>query len=542
MNAELDHRILGYQGDSADGKLAHIMSVVRDITFLRHLFSPHYTIMQLVQPYTTTLPLLNARYGPGGASKELGRVYRIGMRKALAAGAKEFGKSLVNVGRTARTTLNHDEFWRNELIRGEPDEAQLRDVIDATAASGYGASSGIEAGGISEMDMSFPEKAINRLLNMAKALPEAAEGINRYATAIATYRLARRAGKSHESAVREAALTVEETQGGYGAANNPTFFQTPWMQPATQFRKYSLAYGQLYWKNLARVVGKDPAKRRQAIKAFVGLSATLISLAGVAGLPLVEPLRMAVNVLAAMGLKDDDWEKDEADIQKGIGSLIQWASGSKSLGAALGEAVTHGFTRLANIDTSNTFGADSLLLFGQPKDLDEESTLAWMMKAVIGASGGMLLDSGKALAQGDLEGAIPWPKLIDNLKKAYTLRTQGTVSKKTGDTYHEPFGVADTLVKAAGFKPADEARAFETGTAAQSKQIRETNDQRRTLMAQWRNKSGAERVRFFQEQVRDWNASHRNPDDRIQMQDLMRSVRSKKASDKRLAKAAQYED
>ena len=540
MNAEVDHRILGYQGDFADGKLAHVMKVVRDITFLRHLFSPHYTIMQLVQPYMTTAPVLNARYGPGGTSREIRRAYRLGLRKTTVTGVKELGKSIVNIAGKARAAVNYDEFWLN-AVGNEPDAAQLRDVINEVAINGWGASSGIEAGGISELDMNLFEKGVNRMLNIAKSLPEWAEGMNRYTTAIATYRLAVRSGKSHQAAVREAALTVEETQGGYGAANNPAFFENPLLQPATQFRKYSLAYGQLFYKNMAWSIRGDPAKRREAIKALTGLSLTLVSLAGLSGLPLVEPLRVTINILAAMGLSDEDWEEKEIGAQKWIAEMIGWVTGNKSLGEALAEANVRGYTRLANIDTSNTFGADNLLLFGQPKDLDAEGVFAWLGKAVIGASGGMLFDSGKALINGDMGDVIPWPKLVQNVRKAIELKTQGTVHKETGEQFHKPYSTYESVVKGLGFRPAEESRAFEGGGASKGKAERKENKARRTLMAQWRNASPAEKQRIFREDIRQWNREHRNPDDKIQMQDLLRSKRAKKAEEKRRKREELYD-
>jgi len=542
MNAEVDHRILGYQGDFADGKLAHVMKVVRDITFLRHLFSPHYTIMQLVQPYMTTAPVLNARYGPGATSRELRRAYRLGL-KTTGAGFRQLGRSIVDVGRKVpKEAISQDEFWQN-LVAGEPDGPQLQEALNEAVLNGWGASSGIEASSISELDMNLFEKGVNRMLGMAKSLPEWAEGINRGVTVVATYRLAIRAGKSHQAAVREAALTVEETQGGYGAANNPTFFQNPLLQPATQFRKYSLAYGQLFYKNMMWSIGRDPQKRKQAIKALAGLALTIVSLAGISGLPLVEPLRVVVNILAARGLLEEDWEETETGIQKWLAEMVQWVTGSKSLGEALAEANVRGYTRLANIDTSNMFGADSLVLFGQPKDLDAEGVFAWLGKAVIGASGGMLFDSGKALVNGDMEDVIPWPKLVTNVMKAIELKTKGTVHKETGEEFHKPFSTYESVVKGLGFRPAEESRAFEGGGASKGKAERKENKERRTLMARWRNAGPAEKQRIWREEIRGgWNREHRNPDDKIQMQDLLRSKRAKKAEERRRKREEMYEE
>ena len=39
-------------------------------------------------------------------------------------------------------------------------------------------------------------------------------------------------------------------------------------------------------------------------------------------------------------------------------------------------------TRVAGVDTSNALGADNLVTFGQPKNMDEEGSMAWVVKAV----------------------------------------------------------------------------------------------------------------------------------------------------------------
>jgi hypothetical protein len=523
MAAEARNRIRGWNGDAHNGKLSRVADAVKEVLFLFHLFSPHYWVMQAVQPYMTTIPVLNGKYGPGATSRELGRAYALGGGKGFGVGFREMGRQTMGLKPgEAPPSFDNDQWWKYQ-IRNEPDAAELADVFDEVAGLGFGAQSGIEAPSVSELDKSWFEKGLGRIMNVAKALPESIEGVNRYATATATYRLARRSGKSHESAKREAVLTVEETQGGYGAANNPTFFQNKWLSPFLTFKKYSLSYGQLFYRNLAHAFGGGPQGRKQAIKTVAWLMGTTISLAGVYGLPLVEPLRMLANI-ASVAFGTPEWDDLENYMQQWLSSMIAWASGSKTLGNALAEANTRGWTRLAGIDTSNTFGADSLLMFGQPKKLEKESVYAWLGKAVFGAPGGMLIDSGSALVNGDIAGAIPWPKLIGNIIKARELATYGNVSKKTGEVYNEPsYGAA--LSQALGFRPAEAAREFEAGGGATQRRAEgEMRGRRQNLMARWRNAGGSERQRIFREDIQAFNRA--NPKDRITMGNLIRSKKS----------------
>jgi hypothetical protein len=202
----------------------------------------------------------------------------------------------------------------------------------------------------------------------------------------------------------------------------------------------------------------------------------------------------------------------------------------------------HGLTRLANIDVSNNFGNDSLLAFGSPDTLDQKGWTEWAGNALIGASGGEILKTMDSIRKGEYMNAIPFPKVIKDIYDGLTLRGEGKVDPETGKQYHKPYSLYQAAVKMTGAKPADEARAFEAGgDAAASKALKKTANERKTLMSRWRNAGPAEQQRIFQHDVQRWNASHKNPDDKIQMQDLLRSRTSESKYQKRLEKAEQYD-
>lgn len=539
MYDEVARRIIGFQGDSNKTAMMKISNTIRDIVTLRHLFSPHYSVQNMMQPFQTTLPILTSRHG-AGAALEMEKAYRVGGRaRVVGGGLKQSYKAAKSIFGN-QEIFDNDSWWKAQMAK-ERDGAELMDVADKMRELGWGASSGIESPGISELDMNRFQRGVHRVSNIARALPEAIEGVNRYTTAIAAYRLARKDGMTHAEAVDYAALTVAETQGGYAAANNPTFFQNPLLAPALQFRKYSLGYGQVFYRNLAWMFKGDKQQRLQAGKALAGMALTTVALAGVTGLPLVEPLRLLVNL--ASGLTGDDWDDAEKGLQRWLAKMTEWTTGSKSLGQTLSEASMFGLTRLANIDTHGMFANDSMFLFGEPKSMDNEGVQAWLWRAVGGAPGGMAFDSGKHLLQGDIAGAVPWPKLVQNVIDGMKMYNKGTVDPQTGKQYHKPYTAYESIAKGMGFRPAEESRPFEAGgSAAAGKEMRQTSADRRSLMEKWRNKSPGERAAFFRDTIRDWNASHKNPDDKIQMQDLLRSGRSEKQYEKRLKKAEQYAD
>lgn len=532
LQKELAYRIK-QTTPAREGTLSRFADALMNTSYLRHLFSPHYTIINSLQPFMTTYPVLAAKYGDGAAWREIIRAYRIGgVRKTLGRGFSETWQAARNINpyapaRVVEAELDglgvHDKLWR-DLVAGEDDAAELHDVFDAVTQRGFGASGGIEAGPAAEADLNTVEKTLSRLTNVAKGLPEAAEGINRYTAAIAEYRLARRAGLSHEAAKAEAVSTVEQTQGGYARANNPVFMQNPLLRLPMQFKKYGLMYGQMYYGNVAKLVAPstDPEQRKMARKALVRLSATTMIFAGAGGLPFIELARIFANVAMGLGATDDDWDDDENAMQEWFASFV---------GNPLSEAVTHGLTRLVGIDTSNSLGADNLITFGQPRNMDEDGFKSWMFDAlVLGAGGDMAVDSLKAIHEGDYAGALPWPKVIKNLTDAIGLYSEGTVSKTSGEEYAPPVNIGEAIVKGLGFQPASSARQWETtGGGRASKEERQLFHQRNQLFDKWnraRLRSGpAAAAQVFADDVREWNRTHPEKKFRIDMGDLMRSKR-----------------
>ena len=55
-----------------------------------------------------------------------------------------------------------------------------------------------------------------------------------------------------------------------------------------------------------------------------------------------------------LGLKDDDWEEDEKDIQKAFGDLVQWVTGSDAAGDTVSEATLRGLSRLIDLEPPTT--------------------------------------------------------------------------------------------------------------------------------------------------------------------------------------------
>ncbi len=544
LKSELMKRFKDLGKPAETTTLSRFADQVMNVSFMRHLFSPHYTIINLMQPIMTTYPILAGKYGDAAVWSETIRFYKMGgVSRALKTGFNETwnaSRSLVGYGSDAITQAQldgmgvQDKIWF-DITKNEADAAELHAMYHYGIDRGFGAAAGIEAAAVSEEEMNAVEKGLTRVSTVAKGLPEAAESINRYHAATVSYRLARRAGMSVADAQREAWSTVEQTQGGYARANSPRMFNNPLLRAPLQFKKYGVMYAQMFYGNLTKLIApsSDPAARKLAAKTLARLSLTTVAFAGLGGLPMVEIARMLANVAVMMGLSDDDWDDDENAIQDWFSQLI---------GGTASEALVHGATRLAGVDTSSALGADSLFTFGQPKHLeDEDSVKAWMTNMMLGASGQMAFDTITAISEGDIYGAFPWPKFMDSMRDAIGLYTEGTVSKTTGEQYAKPVGIGEAIVKGLGFNPASSARQWETGgTGRAQKEKNQVSGARKTIMGRWaaarQRGNSAEAQRIFREDVAEWNRSHKGKE-RIDMSGLMHSMKERERNRRELEKS-----
>ena len=158
---------------------------------MRHLFSPHYSIMQMLQPFMTTYPVLAGKYGDGAAWTQItaGLQDRWGQRRRWATASTRPGRrsatSTCTAGAASRRQ-GHRHARRDVAGHGR-ERGRRRELQHAVRRmrAGCGAASGIEAAATAEQDLTKAEiGAAAGDATLPRAMPEAAEGINRYVTAL----------------------------------------------------------------------------------------------------------------------------------------------------------------------------------------------------------------------------------------------------------------------------------------------------------------------------------------------------------------------
>jgi DNA-binding ferritin-like protein (Dps family) len=474
ISNEVRDRVEGDNGFSQGGKFSPIVKRLLSASFTDKLASPAYSVINAMQPGMVTMPYLSGKYGVGRSFAALGRAYAdINAGGIVKAGAK--GTATAARGKEAKQDL------MSMVMRklSDDERAMIQHNLDEGTIDG---DAGMEVQHLARSYEGVGGKADATLAYMeavSREMPRAIETINRAVTALATYRLERSKGASHDAAVRASTDAVNSTQFNYSPTNSPTVFNHPLLKIALQFKKYGQGMYQLIGSQIGDAIrNAEPGDRARAIKTLIGIAATHTAMAGALGLP-TEPFKYLV--MAASPVTGVGWSDVENEIRRQAAAIF---------GKKAGEVLTRGLPRLLNLDLSR-MGLDSVLSFGEPKSNKESDVKTWLFDSVSGPVVSLGADYVKGLnniANGDFEKAaenlIPLKLASDSLR-AYRQASEG---KKTagGKQSSAPYAPTEAALRVLGFGTAREAEeGAERG--AYFRQSQKAKDERNGLTAAWVN-------------------------------------------------------
>lgn len=249
-----------------------------------------------------------------------------------------------------------------------------------------------------------------------------AEVINREASAIAAYRLARRAGMSHEQGYDLARRAINETHFDYSPGNRARFMRGNVAKVLTLFKQYSLNISWQLGRNAylwAR--GGSKAEKAQARTKLLGMLGMTMVMAGAAGMPFYgEIMWMLTQLLNAT--RDDDEPEWDADTE--FRSLLD-----RAFGATGDEAVRHGLINaFMGIDVSSRIKLDDLWWRPIGDDADGKNMAYQMMEQALGPVAGLFV-RGVATADGLMESLVAG----DNARGASWRAIEGSLPKALKD-------------------------------------------------------------------------------------------------------------
>ncbi|HWG09887.1 MAG TPA: PLxRFG domain-containing protein [Rhodanobacteraceae bacterium] len=257
-----------------DTQIANMANAIGYVYYLGA--SPASAITNLTQVAQTVLPVLGAQHGWPKAMRVLGAAWRDAARTG---------------GHLDRTLTNPDERRAFLVMQQRGDFSKTQSHTLA---------------GLAEGNVLQTSPGWTKTMNAVSWMFHTAEVINREATGMAAFRLARSRGDDFNKAVAYAGDINAGTNFDYAAANRPRIMQNNTARIALQFKQYSVGMTWLFYRNLYQAMkGETPEVRAQARRTVTGILGMTALLAGTTGLPMYNGVKAAANA-ANLVLGDPD--------------------------------------------------------------------------------------------------------------------------------------------------------------------------------------------------------------------------------------------
>ena len=271
--------------------------------------------------------------------------------------------------------------------------------------------------------------AIGGVLHHLRKVAQFVEGVNRVASAVAAYELAKSHGKAEAYAQDYAVKIIQSTQGDFTRAGAPLIIKNL-PKPTVQYRKYQFMMAALYAKAFRDATMGSTPEQKAVGRRMLGYKLMHTSLAaGVLGWPMAN---LAAMFFAFSG--DDDEPKD----------LERW------LREMIGDDTTanlllHGPLAALGLDASAKLGDDKIFSIAPYTDFDLTSAagLGQTAFSLIGgpsaAVAGRMADGVGMLKDGEPYKAIEkfMPKGVADAMQAFRLANEGYTTRN-GDVLVNP--------------------------------------------------------------------------------------------------------
>lgn len=394
--------------------------------------TPAAALVNVTQTALVSYPYLAARHGGVKAMNYLLAASRDAVR---------------TVGNIQKTLTDPDELRAYQAL-------EVAGAIEKTQAHNLA--------GIAEGGMAGYNPAWSKAMEIIGWGFHKTEVINREATGLAAYRLARAEGKSFDDAVKFARDAIFDTHFDYSNANRARFMQSGTAKVLLMFRQYSLnmtwALGRMVWQ---ATKGQDLEVRQVARRNLTGLLGMSALFSGAMGLPMMGMIMGALNgIQATFGDDDEPWDAET--------ELRAFLTGMLGQGGA--DLLLHGpADKLTGANISGRVGLDSLWIRDADRELDGRGMFNNLLEQAAGPMGGVLknvLIGKQQVDEGHIMRGVETmlPKGLKDMIKAGRYATQG-VNTLRGDPVVEDLSPWEILLQANGFAPEKVSRQYETTRA-----------------------------------------------------------------------------
>lgn len=357
-----------------------------------------------------------------------------------------------------------------------------------------------------------------RLMKIASFLFHHTERINREATFLAAYRMAKKQGMGSRDAEKAAAEATWSSHYDYQNTSRPAIMHGNLGKTLLALRSYNInMIADLAYTTYEAINPRDKKERQEAFVQMTGLGLSIAFNAGIRGLPLYGLVMTIANMFT------DDGEDPETELKKFLQRYIPvWATqlmfdGVPGYGSGTDISSRIGFGDLwFRSDEMDREGADLILFWGQQ---------------ILGATSSIPVNIIKGIA--DINDGYTWrgmekivPSFIKNPMKAYRYYDEG-VATKDGDPIVDEVGGWDIFKQALGFTPArvSEQYKMNNGDMLMQKSI---SDERTKLLGDfykaWKKQDEKKQDEII-DKMRDY--SQRFPEKAIKSSDIRQSLKSR---------------
>lgn len=487
-----------------------IVNTLSQTAFVYFMTSPSQMFLNATQTYMVAFPRLAARYGLGGAIRELNK----------AAG--QYFRSKFDL-------LNPDSVL-NKNAATDSSEAQVADALRALYEDGtLDFTQAHDLAGVADGNEATLSPYMQKAMEVMSYAMHKSEVFNRQVTAAATVRLElakrQKAGKpvpakgtpEYQALQAELATTardaIDATHFDYSQNNKPAVMQGPLGKLALQFQQYRFHMLSMIGKDIRDgFFGADPEAKREARAALSYIMGMQLALTGVAG-----------TILAPFVFGLADAFKDDDDLTTSRQDFLNY----------FGKYATHGV--LAGLVDTTRIGADTLIPYlgdraYEPVGGKASEVLAYHIEKNLGPWVGLLgdaVDGAAAVANGDTYKAsqelLPKP-FRDVVKSLY--ENQNGARNMQGVMYNEPSPLS-TVTQFFGLRSA-ERRDVENDRSVvyrANKTAYDLKDRYLLRLSSAVTLGDNAAVAEAQQEIESWN--QRYPDMAIKMQDISQAIRSR---------------
>jgi hypothetical protein len=466
--------------------------------------TPAAAFVNTTQTWMVGLPVLGSRYG------------FVESAKALLQASMDFIKGGFHV----------DKALTDPKERAAFKEFERRGLIDKTLAH--------DLAGVSEGGLNY-SSTMHKVMGYISFFFHHAERYNREVTAMAAFRLARKAGEAEPLEVAEE-LTLD-SHFDYSNAERARFMQNDAAKVLLLFRQHSLnmTYRLLRDTNNA-MRGESAEVKRQARRQLTGILGMTGLFAGTAGLPF---MYFGADIIgsAIMGDEDEPWEF-EVEFRKYLADHI---------GETAAHAVVHGVADVATgANISSRIGMNNLWFREADPTLEGRGLVQYYAEQALGPIAGMAFSAGTAWdigRKGQLLRGMEYalPKALKDSLRGLRYIDEG-VTNIRGDALINDTSGLEEFYQIMGFTPTRISETYEQNSAIKSYE-KSILYRRQLLINQYATAKRTGDKKYLQgikREIEKFNKTQ--PDVQISRKTLLRSMRTRQRYSDKAQRGIQIDD